>query len=298
MVLAGAQHWIVTFAELLALGFSPSAISRLVAAGRLHRLHKGVYAVGRPTVSATGRRLAAVLACGPDALLSHFSNAAHLGLRKSAATLIDVTVPRRSARRRFGIRIHRRGTLISEDRTVVDGIPCTSLAWTLLDLAPLTDDRGLERMVEQAEILQIYDHRQVERLMGRSAGRPGVRRLVRVLGLARPGKTLSRSELEEALLRICRRGGLPEPELNQSILLGGVHTEVDFLWRAERVVVEVDSWRYHRQRGQFRRDRRRDQCLELEGWSHARFTDDEVAGEQRHVEAVIRQLLTRARVAG
>ncbi len=97
------------------------------------------------------------------------------------------------------------------------------------------------------------------------------------------------------MLTICRSARLPEPRLNAHIILGGVHTEVDFLWQSERVVVEVDSWRYHRQRGQFRRDRRRDQLLELEGWGHARFTDDEVVGDSRHVEGVLSSLLARGR---
>ncbi len=95
------------------------------------------------------------------------------------------------------------------------------------------------------------------------------------------------------MLAICRRAGFPEPALNAPILLGGVHSEVDFPWRAERVVVEVDSWHHHRRRGQFRRDRRRDQLLELEGWGHARFTDDEVSGAPGHVESVICGLLAR-----
>ncbi len=294
IALAAAQHWIVTIAELIELGFSRSAIDRLVQARRLHPLHRGVYVVGNPDASRKGRWLAAVKACGEGALLSFRAAGAHHGLRESQAARIDVTVPGSRRPRRPGVRIHSCGTLITEDTTIVDAIPCTSVARTLLDLASLLDDRGVERALERAEILEVYDHREMVPLLGRMRGHPGAPRLARVVEAANPGTTITRSALEEALLRLCRRAGLPEPELNQSILLGGVHTEVDFLWRAERVVVEVDSWKYHRQRGQFRRDRRRDQLLELEGWGHARFTDTEVEHEPTHIQAVIRRLLSCA----
>ena len=295
MALAGVQHWVLTFAQLIALGYSSSAVGRLVRSGRLHRLHHGVYAVGNPAASVKGFRLAAVLACGEGALLAWAAAGAHHGIRESSAARIDVTVPgdRRLSRR--GIRIHRCSTLIDEDRTVVDAIPCTSVARTLLDLSSLIDDRGVERALERAEILRTYDHRAMLSLLDRMRGHPGAPRLGRVVEAANPGTTITKSDLEEAMLALCRKAVLPEPALNAHIVLGGVHTEVDFLWRAQRVVVEVDSWRYHRQRGQFRRDRRRDQLLELEGWAHARFTDDEVVGEARHVAGVLGGLLAGPR---
>ena len=295
MVLAQAQHWTVTFAPLIALGYSTSAIGRLLQTGRLHRLHQGVYAVGNPALKVEGHRLAAVLACGEGAVLSWAAAGAHIGLRASEAARIDVTVPGGRRISRPGLRIHRCSTLIDEDMTVVNAVPCTSVARTLLDLCSVIDDRGVERALERAEILEIYDHRKIHSLLARMHGHSGAPRLARVVEAASPGTTLSKSELEEAMLAICRSAGLPEPRLNAHILLGGVHTEVDFLWQAERVVVEVDSWKYHRQRGQFRRDRRRDQLLELEGWGHARFTDDEVVGQSRHVEGVVRGLLSGPR---
>lgn len=295
MALAEAQHWVVAFAQLLTLGFSASAIARLVHAGRLHRVHHGVYAVGNPALKVEGYRFAAVLACGEGALLSWAAAGAHIGLRHSEAARIDVTV--RGDRRisRPGLRIHRCSTLIDEDMTVVDAIPCTSVARTLLDLSSLIDDRGVERALERAEILQVYDHWKILSVLRRMRGHPGAPRLARVAEAANPGTTVTKSELEEAMLALCRRAGFPDPSLNAHILLGGVHTEVDFLWRRQRVVVEVDSWKYHRQRGQFRRDRRRDQLLELEGWGHARFTDDEIACDPDHVENVLRNLLTTPR---
>jgi very-short-patch-repair endonuclease/predicted transcriptional regulator of viral defense system len=292
---AEREFGVLSRAELLALGFSDSAIKRLVSERRLARIHKGIYAIEAAQLSPEGRRLAAVKACGPGALLSHITAAAHHEIRATAASLIDVTVERAVNRRHMGIRVHRRETLSAEDAGIVNGIPCTSVARTLLDLASVTDDRATEKALEQAEILQIYDHLAVERLLKRMWGRPGAPRLARVAGLARPGATLTRSSLEDAMLAICRDAGLPEPEVNADVLLEGIHLEIDFVWRAARVAIEIDSWKYHRQHGQFRRDRRRDQLLELSGWAHVRFTDVEISDEPAHVEAVVRRLLARAR---
>lgn len=139
MMLAAAQRWVITFAQLLALGYSSSGVGRLVASGRLHRVHQGVYAVGNPDLAVAGTRLAAVLACGPGALLSDAAAGAHLGLRESLAAVTDVTIQRRSSLERSGIRVHCRCSLIDEDRTIEDGIPCTSVARTLLDLSSVVE---------------------------------------------------------------------------------------------------------------------------------------------------------------
>ena len=289
---AARQFGVITLAQFIALGLTASAVRSRVATGYLHPLYRGVYAVGRPDVPVLGRRLAAVLACGRGALLSHLSAAAHHGLRQSAAVRFDVTIPRRSALRRSGIRIHRSTTLINEDEAVVDGVPCTSVARTLLDISSVLDDRGVERAVERAEILQVYDHRKVEAVLTRAAGQPGTRRLGRVIGIVRPGETVTESSLEEAMLALCRRCGFPEPIVNHEMLLGGERAKVDFFWPEQRVVVETDSFKYHKTQAAFRRDRQRDRLLELEGYGHARFADgefdDDIAGIEQALEALIR----------
>ncbi|MGI9020344.1 MAG: type IV toxin-antitoxin system AbiEi family antitoxin domain-containing protein [Solirubrobacterales bacterium] len=290
---AAGRHWVVAIAELIGLGFSRSAIDRLVRAGYLHPLHQGVYAVGHPDASVTGRRLAAVLACGRDAVLSDRSAAAHLGLRESSATVIDVTIQRRSSLKHPGIRIHRRLTLINEDTVVVDAVPCTSMARTLLDLSSFNDDRATERALERAEVLRIYDHRAIESLLARAAGQPGSRRLARVAGIARPGRTTTASDLEEAMLALCRRCGYPDPIVNHEMLLGGERARVDFFWPVQRVVVEVDGFNYHRTRAAFRRDRRRDRLLELEGYGHARFADADFDHDLVAIERQLGALLGR-----
>lgn len=291
MALAATQHWIVTFSELIGIGFTQPTIGRLLTSGRLHRLYKGVYAVGHPDPSSLGRRLAAVRACGPGALLSHISNAAHLGLRSSSASRIDITVPRRSSLSHRGIRIHRRTTLINEDMTVVDAVPCTSWARTLLDVAPLVDERALEKAIERAEILELYDHRAILSLLERAWGQPGTRRLADALGIARPGHTVTNSSLEELMLGLCRRWGLPEPEVNAELLLGGDRAQVDFLWREQRVVVEVDGFKYHKTRAAFRRDRKRDRLLEVEGYGHARFADEDFDRDRADIRGILMRLL-------
>ena len=232
-----------------------------------------------------------MLACGAGAVLSHLSAAAHHGLRQSSATRLEVTIPRRSSLRRPGIRVHRSLCLTDADAAAVDSVPCTSIARTLLDVATRLDARGLERAVEQAHILEVYDHRAVVSVLERAPGQPGVRRLREVLGIARPGETRTKSDLEDDLLALCRRRGLPQPGVNAWILLGGEHAQVDFLWRQERVVVEVDGYKYHRGRGAFGRDRRRDQLLQVEGWGHARFADVQVVAAADHVVDVIERLL-------
>ena len=235
--------------------------------------------------------LAAVLACGEGAVLSHLSAADHLGLRRSWATRTDVTVPRRSHLRHQGIRVHRSLTLAGTDVALIDSVPCTSVARTLLDIAPLLQRRQLERAIEQAHVLELYDHPSVIDVLERHRGQPGSRRLRAGIGIARPGQTITKSGLEESMLALCRRHALPEPEVNAWILLAGEHHQVDFAWRAQWVAVEIDSWKYHRTRGAFGRDRRRDQLLAAEGWKHARFTDLEVTEEQRHIAGVVQRLL-------
>jgi predicted transcriptional regulator of viral defense system len=142
--LATAQHGVVTRRQLKGFGLSPGGIEKRVASGRLHRIHRGVYAVGHPVLGSHGRRLAAVLTCGPHALLSYASAAALWAIRASAAVLVDVTVPGSGARpRRPGLRIHRARGLGPDERTVHHGIPVTTPERTLLDLAAVLPRRGL-----------------------------------------------------------------------------------------------------------------------------------------------------------
>lgn len=289
--LASRQHGVITLAQLRLTGFSPSGVRTRVAAGRLHRVQPRVYALGRPDLSTEGRWLAAVMSCGPDAVLSHRSAAALHELLPTAQARIDITVPRRSGLSRRQVRIHRSLGLAGSDRSVVRAIPCTAVPRTLLDLASVLHRRAFERACDQAEVLGVLDMNAVRDLLARSEGRPGVRRLRAVLEAGEVGKDIPRSELEERFLRLCRRSDLRLPEVNVWMTVEGEEMELDFVWRKQRVVVEVDGFRTHRTRLAFQRDRRRDQLLTLGRWQVVRFTWDEITKEPGHVTEVLRRLI-------
>jgi hypothetical protein len=148
-----SQFGVVERGQLRELGLTDTGIARRVAAGRLHRVRRGVYAVGHPVIGRQARWLAAVLACGPGAVLSHASAAAHGDLRRSDAVYIDVTVAGPSRRRGAGLRVHRARRLATDEVTTHAGIRVTSVARTILDLAAtLRDDRALERVLDRAEV--------------------------------------------------------------------------------------------------------------------------------------------------
>ena len=242
-----------------------------------------------------GHYMAAVLACGTDAVLSHRSAASLWGLRTSARTAIDVATRTRAGRDRAGIDVHSGSTLAACDLTTVDAIPCTSLARTLLDLAEVVSVRSVERAVERAEILRLLDMGPIDEVLARAGGRRGAAVLRAVLSEIRLGTTLTRSELEERLLAICREAALPRPELNAWIAHSdGGGAEADFLWREQRLIVEVDGRDVHTTRRAFEHDRRRDQALMLLGWRVVRFTWRQVLFEPVYVAATLRRLLAQA----
>ena len=290
--LAERQHGVVSVAQLRKLGLSPSAIRDRAAAGRLHRVHRGVYAVGHPLLPPRGRWMAAVLACERDAVLSHRSAAALWAIRPTARSGIDVTAPGRTGRRRAGIEVHDAATLEASDVTRVDAIPCTTVPRTLLDLAAVLDRRALERAYEQAEVMGELDVSAVEGLLARSPRRHGLAALRAVVQAAAP-LALTRNELEEQFLAICDAAGVSRPRVNAWIPLAGGGVEVDFLWPAHRLIVETDGHRVHGTRQAFERDRRRDRRLLLEGWRVVRFTWRQLVRDPDEVAATIRALLAR-----
>jgi predicted transcriptional regulator of viral defense system len=188
--LAERQWGVVSLAQLRAAGLSDDAVQRRAAAGRLHRLHHGVYAVGHTVLRREGRWLAAVLACGEGAVLSHRSAAAHWGLLQSNATRIDVTTPRTRAANAM-IRVHRSRSLDARDATAHRGIPITSVARTLLDLAATIRAEHLERALAQAQYLELYDHRAITDVLARANGHRGKRPLAEATHKSRssPGAT-------------------------------------------------------------------------------------------------------------
>ena len=290
IALARGQHGVVALFQLRQLGFSDSGARGRIASGRLQRVHSGVYSVGPAGLTRDGRWMAAVLAGGEDAFLSHRSAAALHGLISTSRTAIDVTTLRNGGRSRAGIRFHRT-RLAAVDREVVEGIPCTSVARTLLDVAADAPQPVVERACDQAEIRRVLDTSAVEALLVRRWGQPGTKRLALALGTRPLGGQIAKSELEERFLALCGRGRLPRPEVNAWIPLAGEEMKVDFLWRRERVVVEVDGFEFHRTRVAFRRDRRRDRVLRVEGWQPLRFTWEDVTEYPTRVTEELRSIL-------
>lgn len=253
-VLAERQHGVVARRQLVALGLSDDAIERRLAARRLHLLHRGVYAVGHTVLRVEGRWMAATLAT--TGVLSHATAAGAWGLRPPATGLIHVTAT--SARRRSGVKVHR-NALGPRDTTIRRGIPITTPARTIIDLARTIDGRPLEHALDIAEQRRLVDFSELTH-------RPIPPSLQAVLSLYTACAT--RSELEERFLRLCDDHGLPRPHINTRI----EGHEVDFVWRDQRLIVEVDGYAYHRSPTSFEDDRERDVTLALAGWRVLRFT--------------------------
>jgi hypothetical protein len=270
---ARRQWGVVSRRQLTVVGFSANGIAQWVRTGRLVRLHQGVYAVGHDRLRLEGRWLAAVMACGPGAVLSHRDAARLWELRQSNSALIDVTVPSRAGRiRRQGLRVHRSGRLAAEEVTVRHGIRVTTVARTLLDLADVLDTQALRRAVTEAEYLRRLDLPSINAVVQNNPGRRGAR-----LRKAVEGKRhRTRSPLEDRFLVFVERWGVEEPESN--VWLEGY--EVDFLWRRVGLVVEMDGAAEHGTRAAVRRDRRRDRVLWRAGFRTMRLTDDALDAEE------------------
>jgi hypothetical protein len=261
--LAAAQFGVVTRGQLLAAGFRSTVISRQVRDGRLHRLHPGVYAVGHRILVPNGHRLAAVLACGAGAALSHSSAAALHGLWRTSARM-HVTVPRTGPHSRPGLVVHRVRRLAGEEVTAVAGIPVTTVARTALDVAEEAPPHIVASLLERMERANVFDLSELNATIDRNPGRHGAKVLLGALDVEAP----SARELQRRFLALCRDHGLPEPE--REVPIGPYH--VDFLWRDARLVVETDGRAWHEVRAAFERDRQRDLHLAALGLQVLRVT--------------------------
>jgi len=290
--LAAEQHGVFALSQLVDSGFDSQLARKRVAAGRLHRVFQGVFSTQKQSLlTPNGWRMAAVLACGPEAVLSHRSAAAHWGIREDTRSRIDVTAPGRRGRIPAGIDAHRHASLRPADCTRVDGIPCTSVSRTLLDLAAVVSYRGLRYAVKQAEVEGLFDLTEMNELLGRSRGRRGVARLRMAIALHEPREQLTRRELEERFFDLCREAGLPLPEVNAHLVVGGISMMPDFLWHGAGLIVEADSRKVHGTVAAFEEDRRRDQRLTAAGWTVIRCTWRQVLDEPERLANTIRSLL-------
>jgi hypothetical protein len=239
--------------------------------------------------------MAAVLACGPDAVLSHRSAAYLWGLVDEWHEPIDVTAPNRRGRSPDGVAAHRDGSLQPIDRMTLHGIPTTSLARTLLDYAGVVAEWELRKAVAQAEVLEVLDRAAVRSVLRRGRRRRGVARMRLIMDTLHPETKRSRSELERLFLAMCVGAGLPHPEVNIWLdVPGGNPLQADFLWRDARLIVEADSREFHDTASAFEYDRKRAQRFELAGWHVSRCTWAQVEHEPQRLIATIRALLDRA----
>jgi very-short-patch-repair endonuclease len=252
--LAERQHGVVGVWQLMQFGLGRGAIQYRVSIGRLHRVHHGVYAVGHRKLTPLGHRMAAVLAYGPEAVLSHRSAAAQWGIGQSSYKIDVTTSHRRSGRKT--IRAHT-STLHPEDRTVRDGIPTTSVARTILDLAAQLRADRLTRLIEEADRKELLDLRALDRAVSRRPRGAGTKRLRSALQAYR-GTADTRSNLERDFRSLIHRAGLPEPQFN--VLVQGL--TVDVYWPQWKLVVELDGKPYHTDPSAFETDRIRDATLQ------------------------------------
>jgi hypothetical protein len=287
--LAARQHGIVASRQLEALGYSRAATTRGVRSGRLHRLHRGVYAVGHTALSWHSYCLAAVLACGPNTLASHASAAWLWGLLLSRPGSFHVTAPTRR-HRKMGLYLHY-AQLSDEDRAERDGIPVTAVPRTLLDHAASVPIGRLERAVERSEERGLFDLHAVEALLARAGGHRGVGRLCRVLDIYRHSPAFSRSRLERRFRRLVEDAGLPIPSMN--IWVG--EYELDAYWEAERFAVELDVYETHGSRAAFERDRLRQEDLKLMEIEMIRVTGPRLDREPSVVVGRVATLLAQRR---
>jgi very-short-patch-repair endonuclease len=237
--LAAEQHGVVSAAQLHAIGLNCEAIRVRLHNGRLHRIHRGIYAVGHQALALPARFMAATLACEPDGVLSYRSCGAHWEfMRWDGRYLIELTVSGSGSRSRPGLRIHRTRSLDLRDVARHNGIPVTTPARTLLDLADELPDKGLRRAVRQAQALQLTNVRLIADVLTRANGRHGARRLAALIS---DGPAPTRSELEDLVLELVLRGGLQRPQINRR--LGGVYP--DLRWPEQRLTVECDGAAWH-----------------------------------------------------
>lgn len=274
---------------MLRLGYTNAAIGRAELAKRLHRVHRGVYAVGHPRLTRHGRCLAGVLACGQGALLSHESAAWLWGLRPQAPIRPEVTTPARG-HRRASVSLHHSTILESEDTDRREGIPVTAVPRTLLDLFARSNPKPAEQALDRSERLGLLNADAVDLLIVRCGRHRGRKRLLTALHIYRD-PTFTRSWLERRFLDLILGAGISRPAMN-AVVEGH---EIDAYWEAERFAVELDGYEFHSDRHSFESDRRRQEELKLAGIEMVRFTARRMIDHPDEVMRRVAALLDRRR---
>lgn len=288
-LIAQRQLGVITAGQLALAGLGRDGVARRVARGSLHRLYRGVYLVGHPTPVPGAIELAAVLACGRGALISHRSAAMLWGLVDGPVQGVQVTVVARHCRPRAGLRIHRVRELHARDLRRRNGIPVTAPARTLIDFATEATADELGRAIAEASVLNLLDEAEFKNAIKRAGKRPGVRRIGGFL--AEEGVAPTRSGGERKLRGLIRAADLPMPMVN--VRVAGFLA--DFVWQEQQLIVEVDGYPYHRHRAAFERDRRKDMALRNAGYEVIRVTWRALVDEPFAVVAHLARTLERCR---
>jgi very-short-patch-repair endonuclease len=268
-------------------------ISDRAARGYLQPLFHGTFAVGHRAISRKARMLAAVLACEKDTVLSHGSAAELLGLWDKQLPVVHVVPPDWSGRKIDGIRWHRVRQPDADEIEVRDGIPCTTVSRTLVDMVGSTGWRSMRRLVEQAAVLRLLDIEEIDRILtlGRRRGAPRLRTILAPWRETREQRPIVRSRLEARLLPRLIEEGLPAPRTNVKLRVDGHSFEIDLLWDKQRLAIETDGEETHGTRAAFQRDRKRDQILTAAGYRTARITWRQVVDEPTAVAHRIARML-------
>jgi predicted transcriptional regulator of viral defense system/very-short-patch-repair endonuclease len=288
---ARQQHGVVSARQLAEFGFPRETIARWVKEQRLHRIHRGVYAVGHTSLTWEGRCMAAVLANAP-AVASHQTAAWIWELRRWRPGRFDLTAPTRRHRREPNV-VHF-ALLRPDDIAVVEGIPVTSVARTVLDLAPDEPTRTLQQMMDRAEERNTFDLRRFDCLLARAGGHPGRVKLRHALDTFKPEQAVLRSDLERRFRDLVLAAGLPRPATN--VFVAGY--ELDAYWEAEGFAVELDAYATHGSEHSFEADREREDDLLLAGIEMIRVTATRLDREPRETIARVAAHLERRRRAG
>jgi very-short-patch-repair endonuclease len=285
--LAARQWGVVSHAQLTAAPLSRDEIARRARDGWLHWMHRGVYAVGHPNPPLEGRFLAAVMACGPGAVLSHFAAAALWGFIEWGHRLIEVTVQGPRAPSHPRIRTHRTERLDGvRDRRVHQRIPVTSPARTLLDLAPYLTPQELRSAVRRAQSLELVSIEELVDVLTRFRRRRGARKLARIIAT---GPAPTRSVLEDVVLDLLLSGGFEHPNVNKAMYLNGRKVVPDFRWERERIVVEADSRAWHDNKLAREDDAERQALLEAHGERVLRVTWEQAIARSAQTVARLRR---------
>jgi very-short-patch-repair endonuclease len=289
-LLAERQHGVVARRQLEERGIGRGAIEVRLRRGSLHLVHRGVYAVGHRGLGAHGRWMAAVLACGPVAVLSHRSAARCWGILRGAdGASIDIGRPS-AHRRRAGIRLHRM-PLPEDERTVVDGMPVTTAPRTIFDIAALGKRREAERAFHEAEVQGLTDSLSLPDLLDRYPGHAGAPLLRELLDIGPDGGATA-NDFEAVFADLVEHQRLPRPRFNPDLVVGGRHYSPDCAWMEQRVVVELDGRGAHATRRAFEADRERDRVFVAEGWRVVRVTWRQLRDGPEDIARDLRRVLS------